>query len=155
MATDENDENVPVCPQCGTSFLTTNPRKVYCSSKCNKNAYIKRRYKRDAKFNERIRNCWQEYGLNKCPKCDRLKRTTEAVCRFCRKIDDKIDIHSMVGDSESLFGSPESLLKMEIVMTADSHPEITPEQLFEMFKGVEGNINDERLKEIIKEVLQW
>ena len=145
------EERLCANEKCKAPFRSSNPKKLYCSQKCNKKAYMVRRYRRDDKFNERMRNCWTEYGMDDCPKCHRPKRRSEPECRSCLKVDSKIDIRAMSGDTESLFGSPDGLLKMDMMMTVTSHPELTKEQLLDMFKDT-ADVPSKRIKELLEEI---
>ena len=155
--TEEEAPSAGICSYCGHALPNGNKRKKYCSPKCNKNAYMARRYERDGKFNERMRGCWQKYGMNACPKCGRMKRKKEENCRYCDKLDAKLDtinLESMTEDSESLFSDPESLMRMEVMMTLTSNPTMGADELFEAFKEQDCNIDHKVLRKIIEEVIE-
>lgn len=145
------------CPHCQKVFKTYNTKKVYCSDRCNNLAYISRRYSSDNSFNDRMRDCWQRYGIDKCPTCGNEKSKYDDECSVCRRynIDDDM-IGFMSNDDESLFNSPISLLKIDAMLFYDSNPDYTLEELLKKFdgyfdmKGDSESVRSENKKKVLK-----
>lgn len=147
-----------ICPYCDKPFMTSNKRKIYCTQRCNRLAYIQRRYDRDAAFKERMRDSWRKYGMDLCPKCGRSKKKNHDICDACRGVAQHIDIRSMAMDDESLFGNPESMVRMEVIMVLASHPEYTGDEIYAVVMDVlELNvigIKPERIRELVVDVMR-
>lgn len=54
-------------------------RRVYCSDKCAKNAYVYNRYHKDKSYKEYIRS--KSYDV--CPLCGGKKHKQSMICRKC------------------------------------------------------------------------
>lgn len=60
------------CPYCGDVFYTDSVRLVYCSARCQNDAYMARRAERKKKSHEKV-----------CPVCGQEFQAKSAKARYC------------------------------------------------------------------------
>lgn len=134
----------PLCQYCKKNPVEP-PRRKFCSPRCSNLAYQSRRYKADGDFQVRHRNCWKVY-VTECRVCGKPLRA-KAKCDH--------DVRIVIGDAESLFGSPEARMRIVAHIATDNNPGMTAEEIFNMLmkEGEQTGVRHETLMKIIKEVM--
>jgi len=146
--------NVINCPDCGAKLRGVNSK--YCSDRCSKLAYVYHRYRNDPDFHNKMKKSSKKYGRTSCPKCGGMKDRYAEFCGKCVSLTDRFvdvpigtlddmfdNIDELMDDKESIFGNPESTMKMQIFGIIKGERDITKEEVFEIIKMDYGRVFEE------------